>query len=569
MQPMFEPASLPEVSVGPAGGAAERAGAPDQHALRCVLVSEAQLAAGDHVGALDTPGQQRALLDAAVAMHRFKAAQGEALPPVLLPDPSDGDAPPRGLMLLGLGKAPSSPAAWGQSAFHVRCPRRAPRGQRAARAPRSRAAPASRAGEPRPSAPQAAGAALAGAAKAFGPARVEVTWLDARAASGAAVTSFVASALAGLYEGDVRFRSKPQPKIKLEAIRLAVAAEGDAEASHGELLAAARRGAALARGALVTRLLAEAPANVCTPRYLAAAAAHIAALDPARFRIKVLEEPAVRALGMGLFLGVAAGSDEPPRLIHLTYLGQAAAAPHRVALVGKSVCFDSGGYNLKTAGGIETMKVDMAGGAAVLGAARALAELRPAGVEVHFILAACENLVSGRATRPSDIHVSAAGKTVEVFDTDAEGRLTLADALWYAQSEAGATTVVDIATLTGAAGVALGQSTGALFAADDGLAAHVDAASRRAGEKLWRLPLDEGLRKKIESPIADLKNYAGRWGGAITAALFLQEFITEGTAWAHLDVAGPAWDDAACLPTGFGAATLTELVMGLAEGQSS
>eukprot|EP00882_Tetradesmus_deserticola_P025810 GHRQ01028379.1.p1 GENE.GHRQ01028379.1~~GHRQ01028379.1.p1 ORF type:complete len:186 (+),score=91.51 GHRQ01028379.1:794-1351(+) len=176
-------------------------------------------------------------------------------------------------------------------------------------------------------------------------------------------------------------------------------------------------------------------------------------------------------------------------------------------------------------------------------------------------------MVSGAATRPGDVHVSAAGLSVEVNDTDAEGRLTLADALWYAQQHAGAKTVVDIATLTGAAGIALGQDTGALFANSDSLAHSLESAGRRAGEKLWRLPLNNGLAKKLDSPIADLKNYAGRWGGAITAALFLHEFVSAGAAWAHLDVAGPAWDDDAGLPTGFGAATLTEWLLGQQQQQ--
>eukprot|EP00775_Hariotina_reticulata_P004117 gene4117-4363_t len=314
-------------------------------------------------------------------------------------------------------------------------------------------------------------------------------------------------------------------------------------------------GVALARGTLTARFLVEAPANVCTPSHLAAAAAHIAALAPDRFTLKILNEAECTELGMGLFVGVAKGSDEPLKFIHLTYAPQG-AAKHKVALIGKGLTFDSGGYNLKVQGGIETMKCDMGGAGAVLGAARAILDLKPEGVEVHFITAACENMVSGRATKPSDIHVSAAGKTVEVNDTDAEGRLTLADALWYAQQVAKAETVIDIATLTGAAGVALGQDTAALFANNDSLATAIDTAGRSAGEKFWRLPLNKCLKKQLESPIADMKNYAGRWGGAITAALFLQEFISEGRQWGHLDVAGPAWDDAASLPTGFEARLL-------------
>jgi leucyl aminopeptidase len=424
-------------------------------------------------------------------------------------------------MLVGLGK-PQTTASWGENGFH------------------------------------AAGAAIATAAKSYKLKTIDVDVSHLADAGPGCLTSLVSASITGLYEGNVRYRSKPEPKAQLTSLQLLVGPHGQSAAVE-----AAAKGVALAQGTLMARYLVEAPANVCTPRHLAAAAAHIQAINPDRFKLKVLEEVDCKKLGMGLFLGVAQGSDEPLRFIHLTYTPEGPVT-QKVALVGKGLTFDSGGYNLKVQGGIETMKCDMGGAGAILGAARTLAQLQPAGVEVHFITAACENMVSGRATKPSDIHTAASGKTVEVNDTDAEGRLTLADALWYAQTQAGAQTVVDIATLTGAAGIALGQDTAALFANTDSLAAALDDAGKQTGEKFWRLPLNPDLKCKLESPIADLKNYAGRWGGAITAALFLQEFINEGTQWAHLDVAGPAWNDAASLPTGFGAATLAYWVDSLA-----
>ena len=244
-----------------------------------------------------------------------------------------------------------------------------------------------------------------------------------------------------------------------------------------------------------------------------------------------------------------------------------------LALVGKGLTFDSGGYNIKAGPGsmIELMKFDMGGAGAVLGAAKALAQLKPQGCVVHFIVASCENMIGGEGLRPGDILTSAAGKTIEVNNTDAEGRLTLADALHYAQTECGATRVIDVATLTGACMIALGNAIAGLWSPDDAMAASVAEASVAAGEQVWRMPLEESYWEQMTSPIADMKNTGMGKGGAITAALFLHKFIEKGgkagepgakapVSWAHLDIAGPVWDDKAGA-TGFGAATLTHWVI--------
>eukprot|EP00891_Asterochloris_glomerata_P007294 jgi/Astpho2/7294/Aster-01600 len=212
---------------------------------------------------------------------------------------------------------------------------------------------------------------------------------------------------------------------------------------------------------------------------------------------------------------------------------------------------------------IEYMKFDMGGSGGVLGAAKALSLLKPEGVEVHFCVASCENMVDGKGMLPGDILKAANGKTVEVINTDAEGRLTLADALWYAETKCKAEAIVDIATLTGACMIALGDKVGGMFSPDDQMAESLSQAAARAGESLWRLPLEERYWEGCKSIIADMKNVGGgRFGGAITAALFLKRFVdTEKTQWAHLDIAGPCWSDKEGGATGFGAATLAEWVL--------
>jgi len=355
---------------------------------------------------------------------------------------------------------------------------------------------------------------------------------------------------------DQRFRSEPDDQPTPACLSL-LALPAGAEAGLAGV-------SARCAGVELARQLVAAPPNVATPTHLADTAAAIA--RDFAIELKVLERSDCEALGMGAYLGVAQGSDLPPKFIHLTYRPDG-AVQRRVALVGKGLTFDSGGYNLKTAGSqIEMMKYDMGGSAAVLGAARAIAELRPAGVEVHVIVAACENMINGSAVHPGDILTASNGKTIEINNTDAEGRLTLADALVYAcKLEPDA--VVDLATLTGACVIALGEEMAGLWSPSDGLATALDEACRGAGEALWRMPLRPSYKAGQKSPVADMKNTGPRPGGSITAALFLQDFVSDGVAWAHLDIAGTVWSDKGrgenpAGATGYGVRTLVNWVMG-------
>jgi len=304
------------------------------------------------------------------------------------------------------------------------------------------------------------------------------------------------------------------------------------------------------------------PANRLTPSVLAERARAMAAeqgLD-----CEILDQDRMKQLGMGSLLGVAMGSAEPPAMIVLRYkpAGQAAQSAH-LGLIGKGVTFDSGGLSIKPADGMEKMKYDMAGGAAMIGAMRAIAQLAPS-IPVTAVIPAVENMTGSRAQRPGDIVTSLSGKTIEVLNTDAEGRLILADALTYAR-RLGCTHMVDAATLTGAIVVALGHIYVGLFASDDGLREKVMSAAAAEGEKMWQMPLDEDYKDYLKSAFADLPNIGGRWGGAITAATFLKEFA-DSTPWVHLDIAGTAWlDDAkpymAKGPTGVCVRTFVNLAM--------
>jgi leucyl aminopeptidase len=267
---------------------------------------------------------------------------------------------------------------------------------------------------------------------------------------------------------------------------------------------------------------------------------------------------------MGSLLGVARGSAEPPALIVMKYrpAGASNSAAH-LGLVGKGVTFDTGGISIKPADGMEKMKYDMSGGAAVIGAMRALAQLKPP-IPVTALIPAVENMPGSRAQRPGDIVTSLSGKTIEVINTDAEGRLILADAMTYAK-RLGCTHLVDAATLTGAVVVALGHINIGAFSNNDALVERVLQAAREAGEKMWRLPMDDEYKELLKSPFADLANVGGRPGGAITAAWFLREFA-DGTPWVHLDIAGTAWlDDAKPYaskgPSGVGVRTFVNLAM--------
>lgn len=322
------------------------------------------------------------------------------------------------------------------------------------------------------------------------------------------------------------------------------------------------RAEAVCAGVELARELVAAPPNVVTPLSLATTAQQLA--EDHGLGLKILEREDCERLGMGSYLGVAQASGFPPKFLHLTYRSEE-PVKRCLVLVGKGLTFDSGGYNLKVgASQIEMMKYDMGGCGAVLGAARAIGQLKPKGVEVHFISATCENMVSGDGLRPGDIITASNGVTIEVNNTDAEGRLTLADALVYA-CNLKPDAVVDLATLTGACLISLGDELAGLWSPDDDLAADLLKAAQCSGEGLWRMPLPASYLERMKSPFADLKNTGPRAGGAITAALFLKEFVSQGVAWAHMDIAGTVWSDKGhgdnpAGATGYGVRTLVEWV---------
>ncbi|AII48602.1 aminopeptidase A [Synechococcus sp. KORDI-52] len=354
---------------------------------------------------------------------------------------------------------------------------------------------------------------------------------------------------------DQRFRKESDPRRSPDALELI---DLDPAAISG--FAAVN---ATCAGVELARELVAAPPNVVTPAALADTAAGIA--GDHGLELKVLERSDCEARGMGAFLAVSQGSDLPPKFIHLIYRPEG-EVKHRIALVGKGLTFDSGGYNLKVgAAQIDMMKFDMGGSAAVLGAMRSIAELKPSGVEVHMVVASCENMVNGSAVHPGDIVTAANGMTIEINNTDAEGRLTLADALLYA-CEQKPDAVVDLATLTGACVIALGDEMAGLWSNNDGLAKSLDAAAQMGGEGLWRMPLRNSYKDGLKSLLADMKNTGPRPGGSITAALFLKEFVAQDTAWAHIDIAGPVWSDKGkgvnpAGATGYGVRTLVNWVL--------
>jgi leucyl aminopeptidase len=318
-------------------------------------------------------------------------------------------------------------------------------------------------------------------------------------------------------------------------------------------------GSVLGEAANVARAVAHEPPNVLTPAVLADRARTLFA--GTTVQVDVLDEPQMREKHMGLLLGVAQGSVHPPRLIVLTYEPTDAAGPV-LGLVGKAVTFDTGGISIKPAENMDKMKYDMCGGAAVLGAFHAIARIGAPG-KVIGVIPSVENMPSGAAFRPGDILTGASGLTVEITNTDAEGRLILGDALWFAR-QLGATHLVDIATLTGACAVALGRVASGLFGAPDSWRDAVQAAGTRGGDFLWPLPMTDDYKDLLKSDIADMVNAAStRYGGAISAALFLKSFSGD-TAWAHLDIAGTAWADEPKPyqpkgPTGVAVRTLIEL----------
>jgi leucyl aminopeptidase len=372
-----------------------------------------------------------------------------------------------------------------------------------------------------------------------------------------AAEAVVEGVLLGLYEGDA-YRTQDREERRIETLTLCtVGGEGTSDLERG-----ITRGRVLAESTNFTRELVNEPSNAMTPTALTERAREMA--DRFGLEIDVLDEARMRELGMNAILGVARGSDEPARLVVVRYGSEDAPGDRTVAIVGKGVTFDSGGISIKPADGMERMKYDMAGAAAMLGAMRAIAQLQPK-VNVVGIAPLVENMPSGRALKPGDVIKGMSGRSIEVLNTDAEGRLILSDALTYAR-RLGATELVDLATLTGAVSIALGNVNAAILGTDDALVAALVEAGRAAGERLWRLPLDIEFREIVKSDIADLRNSTGRAAGTITAAHFLREFA-EDTPWAHLDIAGVAWQGEKKPhlgkgPTGFGVRTLVNYVAG-------
>lgn len=367
----------------------------------------------------------------------------------------------------------------------------------------------------------------------------------------AAVSAMVEGALLGLYRYQ-EFKSKKEEK-ELDLMYIS-APDGD-EAALGMALG---RGRVMAEATLLARDLASKPGGVMTPRLLAEAAERVG--REAGLAVEVYDERWMENEGMGGLLGVARGSSEPPRFIVMRYRCGCEGAP-LLALVGKGLTFDAGGICLKPSEGMDEMKMDKSGGAAVIGAMQGIARLKPA-VDVVGVIPATENMPGGRAQKPGDVIKTLSGKTIEVINTDAEGRLILADAVAYA-SRLGASWIVDIATLTGAVVIALGSQAAAIIGNDQALVDEVIRAGEEVGERYWQLPAYDEYKEQYKSQVADIKNVGGRPAGTITGGLIIGEFVGE-TKWAHLDIAGVAWHDKD-LPykpkgaTGFGTRTLIRL----------
>ena len=371
-----------------------------------------------------------------------------------------------------------------------------------------------------------------------------------------AVNAIVEGALVGNFDPDY-YRSDRKDQ-KIDALTIVTA--GDKSA----LEKAANQAQIIGDSQNFTRDLVNEPSNRMTPTILADRAKKMC--QEVGLKCEVYGADKIKEMKMGAFWSVAQGSDEPPALIVMKYEPGGAPEKPVLGLVGKGITFDTGGISIKPADGMEKMKYDMAGGATMIGAMRAIALLKPK-VKVIGIVCATENMPSGKAQKPGDVQIAMSGKSIEIINTDAEGRLVLADGLFYAR-QLGCTHLVDAATLTGAVVVALGYANAGIWANDDAMYERFHKANNEAGEKMWRLPLDDEYKENIKSSIADIVNSGGRWGGAINAAMFLKEFA-EDTPWIHLDIAGTAWMEdqkpwIAKGPSGIALRSLVEFVKGFA-----
>lgn len=357
----------------------------------------------------------------------------------------------------------------------------------------------------------------------------------------------------GVFSGNYVFtKYKSQEKLEASATvsEIMILAEDLSNKQEEEMITGITRGTLIGEGLNMTRDLVNEPASHVYPETLSRIAKAIAEKSKGKVSVTIMGREECERMGMGAFLGVAQGSDKEPQFIVLKYNPEKAKAEQlekKICFIGKSITFDSGGYSIKPAEFMEDMKIDMAGGAAVLGTFSILAEwdeekFGNIPYEVYGILAACENMISGNAFRPGDIVTAMNGKTIEVLNTDAEGRLTLADALSYADRELKADMVIDFATLTGAAMVALGSDIGALFGNESSFTQAFKKAADKEHEPVWEMPLYQPYTEDIVSDVGDLRNITRyRWGGAVTAALFLQEFVDK-MKWVHVDIAGPSYN---------------------------
>jgi leucyl aminopeptidase len=371
-----------------------------------------------------------------------------------------------------------------------------------------------------------------------------------------AVKAIVEGAFVGNFDPDTYKSDRKDQKIDA----VTVVARGD----QTRLQRAMDEARIIGESQNFTRDLVNEPGNRMTPTILADRARKMAQEVGLKFEAYGAEK--IKELKMGAFWGVAQGSDEPPALVVMRYEPADAPATPVVGLVGKGVTFDTGGISIKPADGMEKMKYDMAGAGAMIGAMRAIALLKPK-VRVTAIICATENMPSGKAQKPGDVQIAMSGKSIEIINTDAEGRLVLADGLCYAR-QLGCTHLIDAATLTGAVVVALGYVNAGVFANDEKIYERFNRALEKAGEKFWRLPLDDEYKENIRSNIADIVNSGGRWGGAVNAAMFLKEFAEE-TPWIHLDIAGTAWMEdnkpwIAKGPSGIAVRSLVEFARGFA-----
>lgn len=374
-----------------------------------------------------------------------------------------------------------------------------------------------------------AGAAITAKYIASGETTVTIDLSDAGLGAAEAAAVILGARLRGWRHDVYRTKLPADQQASLAAIRIAGAPEGTEAAWTVE--------AALADGVELTRELVTEPANIIYPESFVERVGK--RLEGSGVKVRVLDETEMTKLGMGALLGVAQGSVRPPRLLVMEWNGGDKSAKP-TAFVGKGVTFDTGGISLKPAAGMEDMKWDMGGAGAVAGAMLAIAR-RGAKANVVAVCGLVENMPDGNAQRPGDVVTSMSGQTVEVINTDAEGRLVLCDAITWVQKEYAPAAVVDLATLTGAMVITLGHEQAGIFSNDDDLAGKLIAAGEVSGDKLWRMPLGAAYDKLIDSPIADMKNVGPREGGSITAAQFIQRYIDKGTPWAHLDIAGMAW----------------------------